>query len=560
MRHLLADRAIRITILYLVLATVWFFVVDQVMALLSRDPQHLVWLETYNAWLFVAVTAILLYFERRRADRQSRHLAAVVASTEDAIVGATPDGTITAWNYGAERLYGYSSKEALGQSISILFGSEDSETLETTLNTLRQGTSIQRDAWVSERGGPRKRWRSLRMFPIRDEGGRLTGISATVRDITWRKEYEETLSHQAQIIDQIHDAVVSTDLQGHVTGWNRGAERLYGYTEEEALGRHIEFLYPPEEHQFLRDEIIGPLLRAGDHGIEVRMRKKSGEHFYAHLSLSLLRDPAGKPERMIGYAIDITKRKRAESALRMARVGELASGLVHEVRNPLNAMQIQMAIMHDGLKEPDAGGIELATSQLKCLEQEVIRVQELANDFLAYGRPSPDNPEPIDLGEAIQSVASFVKPEFDQIGASVVISGVDQAGLVVNTDPAKLRQVLLNLAVNAKQAMGEGGRLTLEAGKASEGEAYIVVQDTGCGIPSEKLPRIFEAFYSTRDEGTGLGLAIVKQTIEGAGGRILVESEVGVGTRFQVYLPLAAGASSPANKAGSAIDAAPMER
>jgi signal transduction histidine kinase len=221
-------------------------------------------------------------------------------------------------------------------------------------------------------------------------------------------------------------------------------------------------------------------------------------------------------------------------------------------------MQIQMAVMHDGLQEADVGGIELAVSQLKCLENEVMRVQELANDFLAYGRPSPDQPEPIDLLEAVRGVAEFVRPEVEQIGGSVTVRAPDGGGPVVNTDPAKLRQVLFNLAVNATQAMQDGGQLTFEAGRASDGEAFIRVQDTGCGIPPDKLPRVFEAFYSTKDEGTGLGLAIVKQTVEASGGRIHVESECGVGTSFTVALPLG-GAPGATHEPDGADDAASVQ-
>jgi PAS domain S-box-containing protein len=538
MRRLLLDRAVRITVLYLVVAAVWFLVSDQVLVRLAEDSEQLVWLETCNAWLFVAVTAVLLYFERKRADAESRQLAAIVASTEDAIVGASADGLITSWNHGAERLYGYSAREAIGRPISILLTSDDTGTLGEMLDALSRGHTVQRDEFIGDPVRGRRAWLSLRMFPIRDGAGRLTGVSATVRDVTERKEYAEALRQQAQIIDQIHDAVVSTDLDGRVTSWNRGAEKLYGYTMAETMGKHVAFLYPAEEHEFLQSEVIDSLMRKGDHEIEVRMVRKTRERFHAHLSLSLLRDDNGRPTRMIGYAIDITKRKMAESAMRMAELGELASGLVHEVRNPLNAMQIQMAIMRDGLSEPEAGGIELAASQLECLEKEVLRVQELANDFLAYGRPSPDHPEPIDLGEAITSIADFVKPEFDQIGATVEVRG-ERGSLFANIDPAKLRQVLLNLVVNARQAMSNGGTLTLSAKRVAGNEACISVQDTGCGIPPDKLDRIFEVFYSTKDEGTGLGLAIVKKSVEAAGGRIEVESRVDVGTCFRVYFTLA---------------------
>ncbi len=138
----------------------------------------------------------------------------------------------------------------------------------------------------------------------------------TVQDITERKQAEEALRKQAQIIDQIHDAVVSTDLDGYVTSWNKGAERLFGHTGEEMLGKPIAEVYPPEEHTFLQNQVIAPLKQNGEHEVEVRMRRKSGKDFFAHLSLSLLRDSNGTPTGMIGYSMDITERKRTEQALR----------------------------------------------------------------------------------------------------------------------------------------------------------------------------------------------------------------------------------------------------
>ncbi len=267
-------------------------------------------------------------------------------------------------------------------------------------------------------------------------------------------------------------------------------------------------------------------------------RTKNGRTFPVEITVNYLE--YGGKEYNFAFARDITERKRAEQAQRMAEVGQLASGLVHEVRNPLNAMRMQIAVIRTKLKQRDRENMNIAAVQLERLEHEVLRVQRLANDFLAYGRPASDNPETVELSGVISDVAEFIKPEFAQGGTHVdVAMGPDSAGLAVRMDLSKLRQVLLNLAENARQAMTDGGTLTLSCDKPSNHEARIQVCDTGAGIPAEKLPRIFEAFYSTRDEGTGLGLAIVKRTVEAAGGRVRVESAIDHGTRFEIYLPLA---------------------
>jgi signal transduction histidine kinase len=207
-------------------------------------------------------------------------------------------------------------------------------------------------------------------------------------------------------------------------------------------------------------------------------------------------------------------------------------------------MRMQIAVIRHKLGQPDQRNINLAVTQLEHLEHEVSRVQELANDFLAYGRPASDHPQIIELAQVVSDVAEFIKPELEQTGARIDVTVGENSGiLTVCMDLSKLRQVLLNLAGNARQAMAHGGRLSLGCDMPSSREARIQVRDTGCGIPPEQLPRIFDAFYSTKDEGTGLGLAIVKRTIEAAGGRVQVESEVDHGTCFEIYLPLATEAS-----------------
>jgi PAS domain S-box-containing protein len=175
----------------------------------------------------------------------------------------------------------------------------------------------------------RIRWIRDRAFPIRDEAGEVYRVAGLAQDITGRKRAEESLRQQAQIIDQIHDSVISTDLEGYVTSWNKGAERLTGYAAAEALGQHISFLYPEDQREFLQHGVIEPLKAKGVHEIEARMQNKAGEPIYIHLSLSLLRNNAGVPIGMVGYSMDISRQKQAEEALKararqQAAVAELS--------------------------------------------------------------------------------------------------------------------------------------------------------------------------------------------------------------------------------------------
>jgi len=229
---------------------------------------------------------------------------------------------------------------------------------------------------------------------------------ATVR--RERKLVEEALRRQAQIIDQIHDSVVSTDLDGHVTSWNRGAERLFGYSAKEALDKHISFVYPQDQREFLEQEVIKPLKEKGDHEIEVRMRRKSGEDFYAHLSLSLLRDSEGSTGGMIGYSMDITERKRAEEMLRQTtRQLEIEREALERKNIALREILDQIDSEKNAVKQQIVTNVEQAiiptllrlkesshSSQARIFEMLETDLREITSPFLdtlktTYTRLSP---------------------------------------------------------------------------------------------------------------------------------------------------------------------------
>jgi PAS domain S-box-containing protein len=183
-----------------------------------------------------------------------------------------------------------------------------------TLKTIETGRSEQAEIATSDG----KIW-FHRSYPVQNASGHIENIVSTAIDITERKQMEEKLQKHAQILHQIHDSVISTDLEGYVVTWNKGAERIFGYSAQEGFGKHISFVYPPDQHEFLQYEVIEPLKKKGRHEIEVRMRRKSGEDFYAHLSLSMLRNKEGLEIGMIGSSVDLTERRQMEEELRRSR-------------------------------------------------------------------------------------------------------------------------------------------------------------------------------------------------------------------------------------------------
>lgn len=519
-----------------------------------------------------------------------------------------------------------------------------------------------------------ERYWLVNYYPLRGHNGEMLGVNSVVQDITELQLTQEQLRHQAQIINQIHDSVIATDLKGYITSWNHGSERLTGYSATEAMGKHISLLYPSELGTVLENQIIAPLLETGKHEIEVIMQNKFGKRFDALLSLSLLRSPNQTPIGMIGYALDITERKRAEEKIREQAalidiatnaiivcnlerqilfwnqgaesiyewsaaevLGKNANELLFEKASPqleaarlsvlqdnywqgeLNQItkhgrkiivQSRWTLVHDKFGEPKSVLIvNTDITDKKQLEAKFLRTQRLENlGILASGiahdlnnilTPILTSTQllPLRLGnvdeqsrqllkmqqdsakrgaELIKQILSFAQgvegkhfplqirhllKEIEQLVKSTFPKSIAVQTYIPNTissiivaDPTQIHQVLMNLCVNARDAMPNGGTLRLEADNFFVDEHYtqmnpeakigsyimITVSDTGCGIPQELLNRIFEPFFTTKEfsKGTGLGLSTIIGILKNHGGFINVDSKVGLGSNFKVYLPV----------------------
>lgn len=370
-----------------------------------------------------------------------------------------------------------------------------------------------------------------------------------------RKRSDRRLVQLAAIVQSSDDAIVGVDREARITSWNRGAEILYGYPEAEVIGRDISFLYPPDRadelKRFLEVHRTG---RSVFHHETVRLRR-DGRPVEVTLTASAVRDSAGRHLGTATIARDIGDRKRVEEAARMAEVGQLASGVAHEVRNPLNAMRMQLAVIRDMVESFTPDSADEIIDEIACVEHELLRVQNLASDFLAYGRPAAACVEEILVADFLAEIARFLRPEFEKEGIAVVVDG-EHDDATVCCDPAKLRQVVLNLAENGRQAIpAGGGRVTLRWAAAPPDEVRLEVSDTGTGIPADQLPRVFDAFYSTREGGTGMGLAIVKRIVRAGGGRLQVNTAEGEGTAVVLHLPRVCPLASVAPSAASPNEA-----
>jgi PAS domain S-box-containing protein len=409
----------------------------------------------------------------------------------------------------------------------------------------------------------------LSVSPIRDVDGQVVGASSFKRDITERRRAMEAAARLASIVESAADAIISKTLDGTVLTWNTAAERMYGYSADEMIGRSIYELVPERLEKEER-EILARVAGGGNVShYETMRRRRDGTEINISLTISPLRNAAGEVAGASSIQRDITEQKRTEESLRqvakLEAIGALAGGLAHDFNNQLHALS---GFAHFVARDPGLG----AGGRQDLLEIQKIseRMASLTRQLLAFARQQVLNPETLDLNTAVDDTRPMLQR---LIGSNMEIHlELAQGPKWVRVDRAQLVQILLNLVINARDAMPAGGRLvirteTLEVsphhlfdrlGLPVEAGAYaeLTVQDAGEGIGSEHLPYIFEPFYTTKEvgQGTGLGLATVEGIVSQSGGHIQVQSAVGRGTTIRILLPLA-GEPAPRPLEGSPVQA-----
>ena len=357
------------------------------------------------------------------------------------------------------------------------------------------------------------------------------------------RKAEVTLQQQAQIIDQIHDAVIGIGLDGRITRWNRGASRLFGYQADEIVGQSCSILTEPGERSVFRDMLASCDADGSD--CEASVRKKSGATFHVHGSFSPLLDSRSQAIGLISYLIDITERKRLEEQFRqsqkMEAIGSLAGGIAHDFNNLLTVILGYCDLLLD---EVPASSSTREPILRICQAGE--QAAALTKQLLAFSRRQVMQMRVVNLNHLVRD---YEKVFGRLLGEDVLLkSELDPQLRLVHIDPMQMQQVLMNLTMNARDAMPQGGRLTIATRNVTVGEhselspgdhVQLAVTDTGQGIAKATMSRIFEPFFTTKEvgRGTGLGLATVFGIVKQSGGTVEVRSAPGQGTTFEVYLP-----------------------
>jgi len=376
--------------------------------------------------------------------------------------------------------------------------------------------------------------------------GEVVALEGFITDITDRSKAEKALQESETriraILETAVDGIITINKNGIVESVNSAVEKLFGYVENEVIGKNVSILMPSpyrEEH----DSYISNYLETGDKkiigiGREVVGRRKDGTTFPIRLAVSEFF--LGDKRMFTGIVHDISEEKELQQQIlqseRLAVIGQMAAKVAHEVRNPLSSVSLNAELLEEEIQSVGAGDNDEAESLLKSMIQEIDRVTSLTDEYLQFSRLPESEPVKGDLNDLISEMLELLTQELKQKRIKLSSTGVN-AELKVPFDRAQMRRVLLNIVRNSIESMPKGGTLKISTEK-SEQTAIIRIQDSGIGIPEDKVANIFNPFFTTKDFGTGLGLAISQQIVHEHNGEITCQSKVDQGTTFQIELPL----------------------
>jgi len=488
-------------------------------------------------------------FEQHVSDPRFQLL--VNAVTDYAIYMLEPSGHVATWNPGARRFKGYEAGEIIGRHFATFFTDEDREAgvPERILATAAKEGRFESEGWRVRKDGSRF-WAQAVVDPIQAEDGTLLGFAKITRDVTERVEGQRALAESEQrfrmLVQGVTDcAIYMLDPEGLVSNWNPGAESIKGYTADEIVGQHFSRFYTEEDRAAGEPQrALETAVREGKFEKEAWRVRKDGTRFWANVLIDPIYSEDGALSGFAKVTRDITDKKRAQEELEETRaalfqaqklqaLGELTGGIAHDFNNLITVIRGSSEM----LKRPDLDARK-RDRYLDAIIETADRASSLTSHLLAFGRRQALKPEVIDLNVRLDALAEVLGR---MLGSRIQVKLDLAPGLWrVEADPAQLESALLNAAINARDAMPEGGTLTLSTANCEEsGQVCVSVADSGEGMDVEVLSRVFEPFFTTKavGKGTGLGLSQIHGFAAQTGGRAEIDSKPGKGTTLRLFLP-----------------------
>lgn len=499
--------------------------------------------------------------ERKNAESEIRRTSELLRSVAEGMPAAVfvkdLQGRYLMTNRLADQFAGIPGSEVLGRDDLEVFGGKEAEEVMAFDQQVMRSRTTETFEETLALGG-RKREYLTTKAPYFDGEGNVIGIIGISRDISQRKIAENKIREQATLLDKSRDAIFVRDLRNRVVYWNQSAERLYGWTSEEAVGRSLgELLYPNES---VLDAATASTLERGEWVGQIQPRTKGGKIKTVEGHWSLVLDNQGRPESILSIETDITERRFMElqflRAQRLESIGTLAGGIAHDLNNVLAPIMMSIDLLR-GYVDNQRGKeiLDMVASSAK-------RGAEMVSQVLTFAKGAETTASDVSAMDVIRDVVRIVDETFPKnIRAS---SEIVPDLWAFHGDETQIHQVLLNLCLNARDAMPSGGRLVVGATnvvidehyagmnlEASEGPYLMIqIEDTGQGMSSEVIEKLFDPFFTTKEpgQGTGLGLSTSLAIVKGHGGFIRVYSEPGAGSVFRIYLPAVVGVEADVPK------------
>jgi len=495
--------------------------------------------------------------ERRRAEELNQRLMLAVQHSRELISIADPDDRLLFVNRAFLEAYGLTEEEVIGRHVEPIYSPNNPEGLRREI-----AEATRRGGWQGELLNRRKDGSefpiSLSTSVVRDDQGQVVGLLGVARDISEQRARETRLRLQEAALAATVDAVVITDRDGAIEWVNPAFTRLTGYSPEEAVGQNPRMLKSGAHSDSFYRELWDTLLTGNVWYGELSNRRKDGTLYTEEMTITPVTDESGRIAHFAAIKRDITERIRLENSLhgarRMEALGQLAGGVAHDFNNLLGVIRGYGELLVGQMKAPDP-----RLEKLEQILEASQRAAKLTRQLLAFGRQQVLAPQVVDLNAIVAEAEKLVRRLVGENVEVVVVPGTDLGR--VRVDPSQIDQVLLNLAANARDAMPDGGRVTIETANVEVDEAEarsregaragpflrLRVCDTGVGMDERTRTRIFEPFFTTKDvgSGTGLGLASVYGIVKQSGGYVWVESAPGRGACFEIYLPRVEEALEP---------------
>ncbi|KKC27821.1 hybrid sensor histidine kinase/response regulator [Sphingomonas sp. SRS2] len=482
---------------------------------------------------------------------EHRYQLLVNAVSDYAIYMLDPDGRIATWNPGARRFKGYEAEEIIGENFSRFFTPEDqaSEVPRQILATAAREGRYEAEGQRVRKDGSLI-WVHVVIDPIVGDDGALLGYAKITRDVTARREADQALFAAEQrfrmLVQGVRDyALYMLDLNGVVSNWNTGAEAIKGYHAGEIVGQHFSRFYTEEDRT--RGEparALNTALREGRYETEAQRVRKDGSNFWAHVVIDPIHDEAGQPIGFAKITRDITEKRIAQKELedahaalfqsqKLQALGELTGGIAHDFNNLMTVIRGSAELLERDNLTP-----EKRRRYIRAIAETADKAAALTTKLLAFGRRQALRPEAIDPATRLDAFGEVLART---IGSKIRVELRLEPDLwPIEVDVAELETALLNACFNARDAMPDGGVVTISAYNVPAEDALcIAIADTGQGIEPEHLERVFEPFFTTKPvgKGTGLGLSQIHGFAAQTGGRAYIDSWPGEGTTVFLHLP-----------------------